>query len=106
VLTTLCARGIDNESDLEFVPGSNAAGWISGGAGCGDAACSRPNRAAGRVLVIDDFDADGATQHALVVRATARHAFAHVDFPGANHFASVYGLTPEIVALAAGRAPS
>ena len=64
------------------------------------------HRAAGRVLVVGDFDADGATSTALVVRALRALHFAHVDFLVPNRFRFGYGLTPEIVALAATRAPS
>ena len=64
------------------------------------------HRAAGRVLVIGDFDADGATSTALVVRALRAWGFAAVDFLVPNRFEFGYGLTPEIVKLAAGRAPS
>jgi single-stranded-DNA-specific exonuclease len=59
-----------------------------------------------RVLVIGDFDADGATSSALVVRALRACGFATVDFLVPNRFQFGYGLTPEIVALAATRAPS
>ncbi len=64
------------------------------------------HRSAGRVLVIGDFDADGATSTALVVRALRAMHFAHVDFLVPNRFRFGYGLTPEIVALAATRRPS
>jgi single-stranded-DNA-specific exonuclease len=64
------------------------------------------HRSAGRVLVIGDFDADGATSTALVVRALRALRFAHVDFLVPNRFRFGYGLTPEIVALAASRRPS
>lgn len=64
------------------------------------------HRAAGRVLVIGDFDADGATSTALLVRALRALRFAHVDFLVPNRFRFGYGLTPEIVALAATRTPS
>lgn len=64
------------------------------------------HRTAGRVLVIGDFDADGATSTALVVRALRAMHFAHVDFLVPNRFRFGYGLTPEIVALAATRRPS
>jgi single-stranded-DNA-specific exonuclease len=64
------------------------------------------HRAAGRVLVIGDFDADGATSTALVVRALTAWGFAAVDFLVPNRFEFGYGLTPEIVRLAATRAPS
>jgi single-stranded-DNA-specific exonuclease len=61
---------------------------------------------AGRVLVIGDFDADGATSTALVVRGLRAMHFAHVDFLVPNRFRFGYGLTPEIVALAATRQPT
>jgi single-stranded-DNA-specific exonuclease len=61
---------------------------------------------AGRVLVIGDFDADGATSSALMVRALAGWGFAAVDFLVPNRFEFGYGLTPEIVALAGTRSPS
>ena len=64
------------------------------------------HRSAGRVLVIGDFDADGATSTALVVRSLRAMRFAHVDFLVPNRFRFGYGLTPEIVALAATRRPS
>ena len=60
----------------------------------------------GRILVIGDFDADGATSTALLVRALRALRFAHVDFLVPNRFRFGYGLTPEIVALAATRTPS
>lgn len=60
----------------------------------------------GRVLIVGDFDADGATGSALFVRALRALRFAHVDFLVPNRFQFGYGLTPGIVALAAERAPS
>jgi len=64
------------------------------------------HREGGRVLVVGDFDADGATSSALVVRALRSMKFAHVDFLVPNRFRFGYGLTPEIVALAAETRPS
>jgi len=60
----------------------------------------------GRVLVVGDFDADGATSCALMVRALRACGFAYVDFLVPNRFEFGYGLTPEIVAVAATRSPS
>jgi single-stranded-DNA-specific exonuclease len=60
----------------------------------------------GRVLIVGDFDADGATGSALFVRGLRALKFAHVDFLVPNRFQFGYGLTPGIVALAAERAPS
>ena len=59
-----------------------------------------------RIVVVGDFDADGATSTALVVRQLRRLGFADVDFLVPNRFRFGYGLTPEIVRLAAERAPA
>jgi single-stranded-DNA-specific exonuclease len=59
-----------------------------------------------RILVVGDFDADGATSTALIVRCLRAWGFASVDFLVPNRFEFGYGLTPEIVGLAAERAPS
>jgi single-stranded-DNA-specific exonuclease len=64
------------------------------------------HRANGRVLVIGDFDADGATSTALMMRALRAWGFASVDFLVPNRFEFGYGLTPEIVALAVSRSPT
>jgi single-stranded-DNA-specific exonuclease len=64
------------------------------------------HRERGRILVIGDFDADGATSTALVVRALVGWGFSAVDFLVPNRFEFGYGLTPEIVALAATRSPT
>ena len=60
----------------------------------------------GRVTIIGDFDADGATSSALMVRALRGFGFADVDFLVPNRFEFGYGLTPEIVALSAERSPT
>jgi single-stranded-DNA-specific exonuclease len=64
------------------------------------------HRLAGRILVIGDFDADGATSTALMLRALRGWGFAHVDFLVPNRFEFGYGLTPEIVGVAAARRPT
>ena len=56
-----------------------------------------------RILVVGDFDADGATSTALIVRCLRAWGFASVDFLVPNRFEFGYGLTPEIVGLAAER---
>lgn len=55
-----------------------------------------------RIVVIGDYDCDGATATAVAVRAL-RAMGAHVDFLVPNRFTYGYGLSPEIVALAAER---
>ncbi len=58
-----------------------------------------------RVLIVADYDADGATACAVGVRGLKAMG-ADVDFLVPNRFKFGYGLTPEIVALAAQRAPN
>lgn len=53
-----------------------------------------------RILIVGDFDADGATSTTLAVRALRAMGAAHVDYLVPNRFEYGYGLTPEIVALA------
>lgn len=53
-----------------------------------------------RVLIVGDFDADGATSSALMVLALSRMGLAQVDYLVPNRFDYGYGLTPEIVAQA------
>jgi single-stranded-DNA-specific exonuclease len=57
-----------------------------------------------RLLVVGDYDADGATATAVAVRGL-RSMGADVDFLVPNRFEYGYGLTPEIVRLAAERKP-
>ena len=56
------------------------------------------------LLVIGDYDADGATASAVAVRGL-RSLGANVDYLVPNRFEYGYGLTPEIVALAVQRKP-
>ncbi|MDC0517189.1 single-stranded-DNA-specific exonuclease RecJ [Porticoccaceae bacterium] len=58
-----------------------------------------------RVLIVGDFDADGATSSAIMVLALTAMGYQHVDFLVPNRFDYGYGLTPEIVDLAAEREP-
>ena len=57
-----------------------------------------------KLLVIGDYDADGATATAVAVKGL-RAFGANVDFLVPNRFEFGYGLTPEIVALAATQNP-
>lgn len=57
-----------------------------------------------RILVVADYDADGATACAVALRAL-RAFGAKADFIVPDRFRFGYGLTPEIVRLAAGREP-
>ncbi len=60
---------------------------------------------ASRIVVVGDFDADGATSTALVVRQLERLGFPAVDFEVPNRFEFGYGLTPELVRVIAPSSP-
>ncbi|PID46328.1 MAG: single-stranded-DNA-specific exonuclease RecJ [Proteobacteria bacterium] len=53
-----------------------------------------------RVLIVGDFDADGATATALCQRTLLSIGFQHVDYIVPNRFEYGYGLTPEIIRVA------
>src|SRR6476646_11161584 len=57
-----------------------------------------------RIVIVADYDADGATACAVGVRGL-RAMGGNVDFLVPNRFDFGYGLTPEIVAVAARAAP-
>lgn len=54
----------------------------------------------GRVLVVGDFDADGATSTALVLRCLRRLGFGDTDYLVPNRFEFGYGLTTPLVEIA------
>ena len=58
-----------------------------------------------RIIIVGDFDADGATSSALMVLALKAMGFESVEFLVPNRFDYGYGLTPEIVALAQQKQP-
>ncbi len=58
-----------------------------------------------RILVVGDFDADGATSSALAVLALRDMGAKEVNYLVPNRFEFGYGLTPEIVAVAKGYLP-
>jgi len=60
----------------------------------------------GRIVVVGDFDADGATSTALMLRCLRAFGFGNVSYLVPNRFEFGYGLTPEIVAVAADLSPS
>jgi len=54
-----------------------------------------------RILVIGDFDADGATSCAVVLRSLKAFGLDNVDYLVPNRFDFGYGLSPQIVDVAA-----
>lgn len=59
-----------------------------------------------RIVIIGDYDVDGATSTALVIRCLRHFGFADVEYLVPNRFEFGYGLSPEIVRVAAKRRPA
>ncbi len=58
-----------------------------------------------RILIVGDFDADGATSCALSVRALRAMGLSNVDYLVPNRFHFGYGLSPQLVEVAKERHP-
>ncbi|MEX0943352.1 MAG: single-stranded-DNA-specific exonuclease RecJ [Pseudomonadales bacterium] len=59
-----------------------------------------------RILIVGDFDADGATSCVLMMKGLKALGADHVDYLVPNRFEYGYGLTPEIVEVARGFDPT
>ncbi|QDQ28841.1 single-stranded-DNA-specific exonuclease RecJ [Chitinimonas arctica] len=98
------ARGIAASIELEtefkhLLPASGLKGMAAVASRLADAIGRQE-----RILIVADYDADGATACAVALRGL-RLMGGVVDFLVPNRFEYGYGLTPEIVDLAAARQP-
>jgi single-stranded-DNA-specific exonuclease len=59
-----------------------------------------------RIIIVGDFDVDGATSTALMLRCLRAFGFADVQYLVPNRFEFGYGLSPEIVRVAAEMSPA
>lgn len=98
-------RGIADPDSLDHSMGRLLPFSLLGGTEKGAALLAEVMESGGHILVVGDFDADGATGAALTVRAL-RWMGASADYLVPDRFRFGYGLTPEIVAVAAERAPA
>lgn len=98
------ARGVTDRAELDY----GLARLAPVGSLCGipEAVDLLLARRQVRIVVIGDFDVDGATSTALVVRCLRDFGFAEVDYLVPNRFDYGYGLSPEIVRVAAQSRPS
>jgi len=100
------ARGVVSGEDLELGLERMLPVGSLDGVEEGAALLARHMAGGSHILVIGDFDADGATASALVVRTLRRFGHAAAGYLVPDRFRFGYGLTPEIVALAAERKPA
>jgi single-stranded-DNA-specific exonuclease len=99
------ARGVRAAGELSLgLGGLIPVGRFAGLAAAVDLLC-RHREAGSRILVVGDFDADGATSTAVLLRGLRALDFPAVDFLVPNRFEFGYGLSPELVAVARERQP-
>ncbi|MEX1199751.1 MAG: single-stranded-DNA-specific exonuclease RecJ [Methylophaga sp.] len=94
----MAARGIRQETDLQFaladLPSANLLTDMT-------AACQLLQQAIEAnwsILIVGDFDADGATSTALLTRGLQQFGLHNVRFMVPNRFIHGYGLTPQLLA--------
>jgi single-stranded-DNA-specific exonuclease len=102
--TIYAARGIDSNEDLDTSLGSLLPTDTL--QRCGEAAELLADAIIDkqRMLIVADYDADGATACALGL-SVLRQLGAEITYLVPNRFEHGYGLTPEIVDIAASRSP-
>ena len=94
------ARGVVDEAELDkrlqaLLPFNTLMGI--------DKACARLEQALRlqqKILIVGDFDADGATSSALAISALRAMGASQVEFLVPNRFAFGYGLTPGLIEVA------
>jgi single-stranded-DNA-specific exonuclease len=99
------ARGVREAAELELSLDKLLPVGSLGGIPAAVELLLRCHRDGRRVLVVGDFDADGATSTALMVRQLRRLGFRDPGFLVPDRFRFGYGLTPEIVRVAAAMRP-
>jgi single-stranded-DNA-specific exonuclease len=99
------ARGLQSTSDLDLglnnlLPFTSMLG-IKNAVECLAEALTNNKR----IVIIGDFDTDGATSTALAILTLKAFGFSNIDYLIPNRFEFGYGLTPEIVNVAKAKNP-
>ena len=98
------ARGIQTRSELDYELKSLLPPALLTNTGAAAVLLADALEAAAKILIVADYDCDGATACAVgirALRAMAGHSGATIDYLVPNRFTYGYGLSPEIVDLAA-----
>jgi single-stranded-DNA-specific exonuclease len=99
------ARGVRTREELALgLDGLLPVGSLDGVDAAADL-LAKHHAAGSRVLVVGDFDADGATSAALMIRCLRALGFSDPQFLVGDRIRHGYGLTPPVVELAAAREP-
>jgi single-stranded-DNA-specific exonuclease len=97
------SRGVSDKSELDYSLGGLLP--VSSLSGVDDAVSLLRDHADRHITIVGDFDADGATSTALMLRCLREFGFGKIDYIVPDRFRFGYGLTPKIVAAAAERSP-
>ena len=96
----LAARGVTREEQLQLSLGRLPHPDGFNGLGAAVDLLQQAREEHWRICVVGDYDADGATATALMVRGLAGLGFRRPDYLVPNRFEYGYGLSPAIVELA------
>jgi single-stranded-DNA-specific exonuclease len=97
------ARGIGSPSEIDHTLQGLLRTELLGGIERATALLEEALREDLRIVVVADFDADGATSCAVALRGLRACGARHVDYVVPNRFEYGYGLTPPIVELVRAR---
>ncbi|MBE8215656.1 MAG: single-stranded-DNA-specific exonuclease RecJ [Endozoicomonadaceae bacterium] len=99
------ARGIYDQQDLEYSLSCLLPFYLFKNIDLAAALIVESIMAKQTIMIIGDFDADGATSTALAVKALQTMGCQSIHFLVPNRFEFGYGLTPELVEVAALKKP-
>ncbi|MFT6253760.1 MAG: single-stranded-DNA-specific exonuclease [Granulosicoccus sp.] len=99
------ARGVTDDSELDYQFKHLLPPTLLKGLPDAVTLLSHAVRKQQKILIVGDFDADGATSCALSILALRAMGVEQVDFLVPNRFEYGYGLTPEIVEVASQQSP-
>ncbi|MCL4800638.1 MAG: DHH family phosphoesterase, partial [Burkholderiales bacterium] len=100
----LVARGVQSKAELAYELGSLLPpGEMKNAEAAGELLADHV-QSGRRILIVADYDCDGATACAVGVRGL-RALGGRVDYLVPNRFETGYGLSPQVVELAAARSP-
>jgi single-stranded-DNA-specific exonuclease len=101
----LLARGVQSDAELKYSLSQLPSPWLLSGMEVMVAHLIAAIEQQKRIIIIADFDADGATSCAVAIKGLGLLGANNVSFIVPNRFEYGYGLTPEIVRLAAEEKP-
>jgi len=94
----MAARGIQAEADLSYSLSELPKPSLMLGMGEAVTLLAKAVMAQQRIMIVADFDTDGATSCAVAIRGLQAMGAKHLNYIVPNRFVHGYGLTPELLA--------